>query len=108
MIRIGDITPVHRPPYKDIIWSGKDSHREVDAPVLQFYEIQLFGDDGQSHRFDLEIRKSRNEERVDWYEELDTFLFQIPSREEANRLREEICMAVYALQAKGKSGSDHA
>lgn len=100
MIRIASISPVERKSYKDIIWQGTNQ-TEVDAPVLQFYEIQLVTDDGRQNFFDLEVRQTQRGEQVDWYDDLDDYLVQqIPSREEGNRLREQICMAVYKLRGR--------
>jgi hypothetical protein len=97
-ITIGSLVPVDRPIYKDIIWSGKEKKNEIDAPILQFYRITLIETGGISHSFDTEVRRSPNGEQVDWYEDLDDFLFAIESRADANILREKICMVHYDVR----------
>lgn len=99
MTRIVSIAPVEREAYKDIMIQG-DQITEKDAPVLAFYEVELRGDSGQYHRFDAEIRTAPRGLQVDWYEDLDDFLFGLPTREEANRLREELSMGIYEAHYK--------
>jgi hypothetical protein len=108
MTRIQSIAAVHREPYKDILIQG-DQRTEIDAPVLAFYEVELRSGDGQCHRFDAEIRNSPHGPQVDWYDALDNFLFSLPSREEANTLREELSMSIYKVhdrQSVGVAGVD--
>jgi hypothetical protein len=95
MISITEIKPVDRTPYKDVIWRGKE-RIEVNAPVLQNYEITLCGDHGEIRRFDAEVRQTPQGEQVNWYEELDDFLFSIMSVDYANQVREMICKSIYA------------
>ena len=104
MTHIENITPVHRDPYKDIIIQG-DHRIEVDAPVLAFYQVELRGDDGQYYRFDTEIRKSPHGLQVDWYDDLDEFLFGLKSREEANELREALSVRIYATHDHNSDGN---
>jgi hypothetical protein len=94
MTRIESIAQVQRAPYKDVLISG-DRRTEVDAPVVAFYEIELLDDAGRSQKFDTEIRRTPRGLQVDWYEDLDDYLFSIDSREEANKLREQVSMAIY-------------
>ena len=96
-ITIASLVPVDRPIYKDIIWSGKEK-KEIDAPILQFYRLTLIESDGNSHSFETEVRRSPHGEQVDWYEDLDDFLFAIESRADANILRESISMVHYDLR----------
>lgn len=73
-ITIEAVRPVARPGYKDVLWSGS-AKREVDAPVLQFYEMTVTAEDGITRTFETEIRKSCGDgKQVDWSEHLDDFL----------------------------------
>ena len=94
MDEIENITQVQRKPYKDILISG-EQRTEVDAPVIAFYEVSLRDDAGIQRKFDTEIRRSLRGLQVDWYDDLDDYLFSMASRDEANQLRENISMAVY-------------
>ncbi len=94
MNRIESITSVRREAYKDIIIHG-DERTEVEAPVLGFYSVELRDKEEQHRRFDVEVRSSPNGLQVDWYDDLDDFLLGIESRDEANKLREQISIGVY-------------
>ena len=102
MAQIVGIRKVERPIYDEIFLSG-DKERTVKAPILGFYELSF---KGPSANFLAEVRlrphpeSSAEEyaEQVDWYEDLDDYLFQIGSRAEANRLRELISMSIYSLR----------
>jgi len=107
MTRIQSIAQVQREPYKDILISG-DSRTEVDAPVLAFYEIELRDGSGLSHKFDTEIRQSPHGLQVDWYDDLDDYLFSIDSRDEVNRLREKISQGIYEEHDRVTSSSPNA
>ncbi|MGB6223154.1 hypothetical protein [Haloferula sp.] len=106
MNQIESITQVQRRPYKDILFSA-GQRTEVDAPVIAFYEVMLFDDAGVSRKFDTEMRQTPRGLQVDWYEDLDDYLFAISSRDEANQLREKLSMAIYeAHDDYVLSGSD--
>jgi hypothetical protein len=97
MITIADIKPVDRPPYKEIIGRGTE-RAEVDAPVLQFYEVVLQCDDGKDCSFGAEVRSSPHGEQIDWDDDLDDFLFDTNSVEKAEEVRRLISSRIAELR----------
>ena len=104
-----NITLVDRPIYDDVFLSG-DNKRQVKAPILGFYKL-TFKDPNATFVAEVRLRphpdSSAKEycEQVDWYDDLDDYLFKIESRDEANELRESISMSIYLLRNEIPVGS---